>query len=517
MGVSLGETLELAADTYPERDALVYPRRDQHLSYAEFDAMANRLANALGDLGVTKGDRVSTLLSNCSEIVLTVFACAKLGAVFTPVNTRLSTDECEYILDDAGASVLLYESATAEIVATADVETVETYVGVDGAAVEESYAFYDLVEGRPSTRPETVVEEDDTYAILYTSGTTGRPKGVVHEHRDVVEHNLILIAEAGLRRTDVGLSGFPLYHAGELHMLLPRLHLGTTNVVADEFDPERILALVDDHDVTVTFAAPTGWQSLVDAVDDSTADVSSLRLGLYGSAPMPADVLERCSERFDAAYLQGYGMTELGPSATFLHPEDLPEKRESAGLPALNHDLRIVEPDGPATDPKPRGERGEIIVASPCAMREYWNRPAATAEAFREADGRTWYYTGDIGFRDADGYLHVVDRKDHMIISGGENVYPAPVEDVLHGHPDVVAAAVVGDPHDRWGEVVVAYVVGDATAADIDQHVRDSDRIADFKRPRRYYFVDDLPRNAVGKVQRFRLEDGDLDVEPVEP
>ncbi|WP_336325801.1 long-chain-fatty-acid--CoA ligase [Halovenus sp. HT40] len=505
---TLRETLEQTADKYPEKDALIYPRRDQRWSYEEFDTKANQLANALADRGIEKGDRVSTMLHNGTEIILTVFACAKLGAVFNPLNYRLPAGEIEYILNDAESSALLFEEATREAVANArdDLETVDEYLFIDEGGPDWTENFYDALSAGASHRPDTVVEEDDVYAFIYTSGTTGRPKGVVHEHRDMVEHNLICIGEGGIRRDDVGLSAFPLYHCAELHAaLFPRIHVGATSVIHHDFDPVRALQTIDEHDVTLFFAAPTGWNGLLQAADQVDVDVSSLRLGLYGAAPMPQEVLDGCLDVFDAGYLQAYGMTEIGPCGSFQYPEDQIDKQGSAGLPALNHDLRIIEPDGDPTDEVEQGDIGEILFAGPCTMREYWNRPDATAESLREADGQEWYYTGDLGYRDEDGYLFVVDRKDDMIITGGENVYPTDVEDVLYTHDGVVEAAVVGEPHEEWGEQVVAYVVGDVTEAEIDEYLKESDKLADFKRPRSYNFVDELPKNPSGKVQKFKL------------
>ncbi|MEF8906648.1 MAG: long-chain-fatty-acid--CoA ligase [Haloarculaceae archaeon] len=521
MHTTLRDTLELTAEKYPDKDALIYPRRDQRWTFAEFDAKANQLANALADLGVEKGDRVSTMLHNGTEIVTTVFACAKLGAVFNPLNYRLPAGEVEYILNDADSQALVFEEGTTEAVSNArpDLETVDEYLYIDDDGPEWSRDFYGLLESADDTRPDTVVEEDDTYAFIYTSGTTGRPKGVVHEHRDMVEHNLICIGEGGIHRDDVGLSAFPLYHCAELQAaLFPRIHVGATTVIHHDFDPVRALQAIEEHGVTVFFAAPTGWNGLVQAAQEVDADVSSLRLGMYGAAPMPEEVLEGCMDLFDAGYLQAYGMTEIGPCGTFQYPEDQVDKQGSAGLPALNHDMRLVEPDADPDQVVDQGEIGEILFAGPCTMREYWNRPEATAESLREGDGKTWYYTGDLGYRDEDGYLYVVDRKDDMIISGGENVYPTEVEDVLYAHEDVVEAAVVGEPHDEWGERVVAYIVGDTTAETLEEYMLETDRLADFKRPRAYYFVDELPKNPSGKVQKFKLREGEeVDPEVAEP
>jgi acyl-CoA synthetase (AMP-forming)/AMP-acid ligase II len=452
---------------------------------------------------------VATLLFNGSEIILTVFACAKLGAVFVPLNFRLPAGEVEFIVNDAEADALLFERDTHEAVAGAreNLDTVSTYIDIDGEA-DDAVDFYDLLESGSSEDPGVVVAEDDVYAFMYTSGTTGRPKGVVHEHRDMVEHNLICATEGGLQRDDVGLSALPLYHCAELQAaLFPRIQVGATNVVLHEFDPATVLETIDEYDVSVFFGAPTAWNAMAQFADEVEADTSSLRLGMYGAAPMPEEVLDACMDAFCENYLQAYGMTEIGPCGTFQYPEDQLPKQGSAGLPALNHRVRIVEPDGDPGDEVEQGDIGEILFAGPCTMREYWNRPDATEQSLREADGVEWYYTGDLGYRDEDGYLYVVDRKDDMIISGGENIYPTEVEDALFSHPDVVEAAVLGEPHDEWGEVVAAYVVGDTTEEELEQFMLESDAVADFKRPRAYYFVEELPKNPSGKVQKFKLRD----------
>ncbi|MFC6836065.1 long-chain-fatty-acid--CoA ligase [Halomarina ordinaria] len=525
MVTTIGDTLEQSADKYPDRAAVVYPRRGQRWTFAEFDAEVNRLADALADLGVERGDRVSTVLYNGSELVLTVYACAKLGAVFNPLNYRLPAGEVEFILGDAESSVVVFEAATREAVAGArpDLETVEEYLYVDGPAAptgegsettdlpEFADDFYDVLATGSTDPPSATVSEDDVYAFIYTSGTTGRPKGVVHEHRDMVEHSLICLAESGIDKNAVGLSVLPLYHCAELHAnLFPRVQVGATSIIHHEFDPVATLRAIEEYGVTQLFCAPTAWNALLQVVPDLDVDVSSLEIGFYGAAPMPRRVLDGCMEHFTEDYLQAYGMTEIGPCGTFQHPDEQLSKQGSAGLPALGHDMRIVRPNRAPDEVVERGEVGEILFSGPCTMREYWNRPDATAESLREAEGKTWYYTGDLGYRDEDGYLFVVDRKDDMILSGGENIYPTEVEDVLFSHDDVVEAAVVGEPDEEWGERVVAYVVtasGGEPAEALDAHVRASDGVADFKRPRTYYFVDELPKNPSGKVQKFRLRD----------
>lgn len=517
---TIADTLERTAELHPDRDAIIYPRKDQRWTYAEFDRKADRLANALAALSVEKGDRVSTMLFNGSEIALAVYASAKLGAVFNPLNYRLPAGEVEYIVNDAGSRVLIYEADTRDAIAGArdDLETVEEYVYIDEDVPEGDRDFYELLDGASAERPDTMVEETDPYAFIYTSGTTGRPKGVVHEHRDMIEHSLLCIAEMNLTTDDVGLSALPLYHCAELHAnLFPRVQRGAANVIHHEFDPVRVLDAFEEHEVSVFFAAPTAWNGVARTAAETDHDVSSLRLGLYGAAPMPEEVLNACMEHLCEDYVQAYGMTEIGPCGTFQSPDEQISKQGSAGLPALNHQVRIVEPDADPDQVVEQGAIGEILFTGPCTMREYWNRPEATRESLREDEaGREWYYTGDLGYRDEDGYLYVVDRKDDMIVSGGENVYPAEVEDVLFRHEDVVEAAVVGEDDDEWGQRVVAYVVGETDAEALDAFCLESDDLADFKRPRAYYFVEELPKNPSGKVQKFRLRDDEADAGDVE-
>ncbi|MFO7925328.1 long-chain-fatty-acid--CoA ligase [Natronomonas sp.] len=516
---TIGDTLEQTVARYPENDAIVYPYKDHRWTYREFDERVNRLANSMLEFGIEKGDRVATVLYNGSEIALTVYACAKIGAVFTPLNFRLPAKEIEYIVNDAEAKMLIYESDTEAAVegARPDLDTVDEFVFVDDDVPDDTRDFYALLESGSPENPDIVVAEDDMYAFIYTSGTTGRPKGVVHEHRDMVDQSLIVTAELNITRNDVGLSILPLYHCAELHaMLFPRVHRGATNVIHHEFEPRQALEAIETHDVTLMFAAPTVWNALARTVAETDIDVSSLERGLYGAAPMPEEVLKISMEHLCEDYVQAYGMTEIGPCGVFQRPEDQLPKQGAAGLPALNHRVRVVEPNADPDQEVQRGEIGEIIISGPCTMREYWNRPEATRQSLREQDGTEWYYSGDLGRFDEDGYLYHVDRKDDMIISGGENIYPAEVEDALYSHELVEEAAILGEPDDEWGERVVAYIVGgdELTAKQLDEFMLESDRIADFKRPRKYYFVDSVPKNPSGKVQKFKLRDDEADVDP---
>jgi len=278
---TIGDTLEATVSKYPDRDAIVYPNKDQRWSYAEFDERVNSLANALADAGVGKGDRVATVLHNGSEMAVSVYACAKLGAVFTPLNFRLPAEEIEYIVNDAGATALIFEGATREAVegARPELDTVETYVYIDDDVPGYAADFYEYLESGDPEAPDVPVTEDDMYAFIYTSGTTGRPKGVVHEHRDMMEHNYLCISEMNIRRDDVGLSVMPLYHCAELHAaLFPRVQRGATNVIHHDFEPDAAVEAIDRHGVTLMFGAPTAWNAVASAAAESDADVSSLRV-----------------------------------------------------------------------------------------------------------------------------------------------------------------------------------------------------------------------------------------------
>ncbi len=512
MHPSVGDTLSLTAEKYPERTALVYPRKDQSWTYREFDDRVNQLANALSERGVERGDRVSTLLFNTSEMVLTMYAASKLGAVFNPLNFRLPAGEVTYILNDAESSVLVYEDAVAEVVEAArdDLETVEEFVHVDDPNVD-TY-FDDLIEDQSTAEPNVDVSEDDDYIVMYTSGTTGRPKGVVHAHRDMIEHSMSVLVDQQLTRDDVGLSAAPLYHSAELHVfLIPRIHVGAATIVQHAFNPEETLSLLAEHDVTVLFGAPTMWLAMLQENPESY-DLSALRLGGYGGASMAPTTIRDIHEQIGCDLLQYYGMTELGPAVTVLYPDEQLEKAGSAGIPILNHDVRIarLDEDGNALAPDeeaPPGTVGEIIVQGSALMREYWNSPEKTEAAVRNG----WYYSGDLGYADEDGYVWVKDRADDMIISGGENIYPREVEDTLLEHAEVIEAAVVGDPDGEWGEKVVAYVAAESgtTAETLDSFLLQHDDLAEFKRPREYVFVDKLPKTPSGKIQKFELREED--------
>ncbi|MDP4162391.1 MAG: fatty acid--CoA ligase [Bacillota bacterium] len=509
MGVTIGKIFDLTVQKSPNKEAIHDVRKNVRWSYREWSKQINRLAHALVNEGVKKGDRVSTFLFNTGELATAFFACAKIGAVFNPINFRLMAEEVAYILNDATPKVVLFEKALEPAIAGIENRFPHTtfwFIDEDVPAFAASYQ--EKVDAAPDHEINVAVDENDLYAIMYTSGTTGRPKGVLHTHRNIVEQSLVVIGATKREASDVGLVTAPMFHCAELHCaFLPRVHVGAKNVILHQFNPKKVLELIQNEKITKLFAAPTMWNMLLQE-DLNTYKLKSLKLGLYGAAPMAPALVRACHDQLGISLVQAYGMTEMGPAITFLSEKDQLTKAGSAGQACLNHEVRIVRPneDGPSdpNDIMPTGETGEIIVQGPSMMAGYFQRDEANEKALYKG----WYHSGDIGYLDEDGYLWVKDRVDDMIISGGENIYPREVEDVLHAHQGVLDAAIVGQPDDRWGETVTAFVVKkdpSVTEEELDEWCINSEELARYKRPRKYVFCDTLPRNASGKIQKFML------------
>lgn len=511
MYATIGSIFDQTVLKYPNREALVDLSRNQRWTYEQWRDDVHRLANSLLDEGVRKGDIVSTYLFNTSELATAFFACAKIGAAINPINFRLKSMEVAYILEDAQPKVVLFEKALEPHLAAIHEQFPQTafwYINDDTPSYATNY--YDKLSQSTTEAPTIEVDENDLYAIMYTSGTTGRPKGVMHKHRDMAEQSLICLSVLCLSPNDRGLVTAPMFHCAELHCsFLPRVHAGAANIILHHFDPPQVLQAIQDEKITVFFAAPTMWNMLLQQ-DLSRYDTSTLHIGLYGAAPMAPVLVKALKEKFGIALVQAYGQTEMGPAVTFLHDNEQLTKAGSAGKACFNHEIRVVKPreDGPSEPDEilQPYEVGEIIVKGSCMMSGYYKRPEASEKALYKG----WYHSGDLGYIDNDGYLFVADRVDDMIISGGENVYPREVEDVLYEHEGVLDVAVLGEPHEKWGEQVTAFVVRKdpgLTAEALDHFCKNSEKLADYKRPRSYRFVDELPRNASGKIQKFKLRE----------
>lgn len=333
---------------------------------------------------------------------------------------------------------------------------------------------------------------------------------MIHRHRDMAEQSLTCIAMLKYTKKDVGLVVAPMFHCAELHCcIIPRVQAGASSIIMHQFNPQAAVDTVEKEKVTVMFAVPTMWSMMAD-LDGADSKVKTLQRGLYGAAPMAPVLVKHVKEVLGTDLIQAYGQTEMGPAITFLAEDEQLTKAGSAGKPAFNHEIRIVRPNekGPAEPDDQLGafEVGEIIVRGPSMMAGYFHRPQATSRVLY----KDWYHTSDLGYMDEDGYLFVADRVDDMIISGGENIYPREVEDVLHEHELVQDVAVLGIPDEKWGEAVMAFVVvkdSSLQEQQLEEFCLNNDKLARFKRPRTYRFVDELPRNASGKIQKFLLRE----------
>ncbi|HEX2562349.1 MAG TPA: long-chain fatty acid--CoA ligase [Acidimicrobiales bacterium] len=470
-------------------------------TYAELDDRTRHLAGALRDLGVERGDRVAYLGPNDPTLLETLFAATALGGVFVPLNWRLTAPELTYIAADCGATVLVHAAAMTDAAtavaagSTALRHLVELGPPYDGMATGGGQP------GGPVPAPiDATVGLDDPAVIIYTSGTTGRPKGATLSHGNITWNCVNVLVDTDLASDEVALVCAPLFHVAALNMVsLPVLMKGGTVVLTGGFDPEAALELIARHGVTVMFGVPAMFNAMAQVSAFASADLSSLRRLLCGGAPVPLSTIRTYLDR-GIPFLQGYGMTETSPGALFLGAERAADKAGSAGVASFFTDVRVVRPDGSEVEP---GEKGEVVVAGPNVMRGYWDRPEATAEVM----SGDWFRSGDVAVVDGDGYVTIVDRMKDVIISGGENIYPAEVEDVIYGHPDVAECAVIGVPHGRWGEVGRAIVVRRAgTALDEDALLEHLDgRLARFKLPRSVVFTEALPRSGAGKVLKAEL------------
>ncbi|WP_328875001.1 o-succinylbenzoate--CoA ligase [Streptomyces sp. NBC_00287] len=470
----------------PHRTALIHG--DTSFTYAALYDRTTRLAHALRARGIRRGDRIAYLGPNHPSYLETLFAAGTLGAVFVPLNTRLAGPEIAYQLADSGAKALIH--GPSHLVAGTDIRL---YVEV-GAAYEELLASADA---DPIDEP---VGPDDTCIIMYTSGTTGRPKGAMLSHGNLTWNAVNVLVDTDLVTEERALVSAPLFHTAGLNMLtLPVLLKGGTCVLVESFDPGATFDLVERHRISFMFGVPTMFDQLARHPRWADADLSSLRILTCGGSPVPTPLIAAYQER-GLTFLQGYGMTETAPGALFLDAEHAVSKAGSAGVPHFFSDVRVVRPD---LTPAEVGETGEVVVRGPHVMSGYWGLPEETAASF--ADG--WFRSGDAARIDDDGYVFIVDRIKDMIISGGENIYPAEIEDLLLAHPDIVECAVIGVPDDKWGEVPRAIVVArEGAALDPDDILASlSGRLAKYKIPKSVVLADELPRTASGKLLKSRV------------
>ena len=456
--------------------------RGAETTYAELDGRSERLATGFLEAGLVPGDRVATLTGTSPEHVVVFFACAKAGLILMPLNTRLAPPELAYQLADAEPAVLLCSDEHAETAAALHPRT---------AGLEE------LVSDRH--KPFSPPADDDGLLLVYTSGTTGKPKGALLTHANCFWTNLSFDRVVGVSGEDTVLQVLPQFHVGGWNVqALLAWWKGATVILEPSFEPARTLALITEKHVTTMMGVPANYLFMSQEPGFASADLWTLRHAVVGGAPMPEALLETWHER-GVEIVQGYGLTEAAPNVLCLPPEDAARKRGYAGKPYPHVDVALRDPE--SGELLEGATAGELVVKGPNVFAGYWRNAEATAAAF--ADG--WLLTGDVAARDEEGYYRIVGRTKDMVISGGENVYPAEIENVLHEHDAVAEAAVVGVPDERWGEACLAFVVLRSAATEEELLELCRSRLARYKVPRGVRFVDSLPRNALDKVVKSEL------------
>ncbi|HWS89244.1 MAG TPA: AMP-binding protein [Pyrinomonadaceae bacterium] len=497
---SLRDLLEVRAAAAPGKVFLFSEADGRRFTYREFDAAVNRAANMLSARGVGKGDVVSLLLPNSAEYVVAYFACFKLGALAGPVNSLLKTEEMAYVVGDSEAKLLLYSAQFEEQVAElkGGVKTLlETLVFDDESAATAGES------DEPGAWGETGLTRDDEAIIIYTSGTTGKPKGCLLTHGNLIANARQIVEWLGFTGDDRLLTVMPLFHMNAVSVTtVSALYAGGSTVTSARFSASRFWQIVSDYQVTSFGSVATMLSMLLKTYPGGVPEGLSterLRFAMCGSAPVPAEVMRRFEETFNCLVVEGYGLSESTCRSTF-NPPDKRRRPGSCGRP-IGNEMRVVDGDD---NPLPDGEAGEIVMRGENVFKGYFKNEEATARAFRGG----WFHTGDVGFRDAEGFYHIIDRKSDMVIRGGENIYPREIDELLYRHPAVAEAAAFGVPDPLYGEDVAAFVVlkegraasGEEIAAYCREH------LADYKCPKTVRVVAALPKGPTGKVLKRELQ-----------
>jgi acyl-CoA synthetase (AMP-forming)/AMP-acid ligase II len=506
--MNIGHLVTKSSQHFARNVALVF--QDRIYTYKEVNERVNKLANSLAGLSLKRGDRVGLLLYNCSQFIESDFALAKAGLVRVTLNPRLSADDHRYMINDSEANTLIFESCFTDTVLdlARTTGTLKNLICVDRE--NSDFINYEgLIKNGSTEEPSVVVEGDDIYALLYTSGTSGKPKGVTLTHKNFLSTAYNLLMERDVRSGDRMLHVGPLTHASGI-WVLPHYARGAVNYIHKRFDVEMLLKTIEEQKITTVMMVPTMILRLLSYPGVENYDLGSLRSVIYGGSPMPVEKLKEAILRFGDIFSQNYGQTEAPTTITYLPREDhkiegLPEDRRklsSAGRPYVRVQVKVVNRQGLEVKP---GEKGEIIVKGDHVMKGYWKNEQAT----REKIVNGWLNTGDIAIVDEEGYLYIVDRKNDLIISGGFNIYPREIEEVIYSYPGVEEVAVIGVPDENWVEAVKALVVlkkgQSATESELISFCKD--KLARLKAPKSVEFVDCLPKNSYGKVMKRELRE----------
>jgi len=495
---------------YPDQEAFVYG--DARITYSEFNTRINKLIHALHKMGVKKGDVIGILSWSCLQFAEYYGISMKGGFIASPFNPRLQANELEYIINYSEANTLFVGPELFEMASSIrdKLPKIKNFISLESAG-PDMIAHEDLLKSYPGDEPDVQIDEDDPICIIYTSGTTGMPRGALYTQKRFIEDAKTLVIDMGLQPGHKRVQITPLFHiAGNTHFR-SSLYTGGCNIIVKFFDAETTLKIIQEEKATHMDFVPTHLVAMLNLPNLKDYDISSIKCLWYGASPMPQEVLKRGMKLFGPIFAQGYGQSESGPAITHLDKDDHnvldrsekeQKKLASAGRPDIGVQVRIVNDKGGDVRP---GEVGEIIVRSKLVMVEYWHKPEDTKANLV----KDWLHTGDLGYYDEEGYIYIVDRKKDMIITGGENVYPREVEEVLYQHPAVMEAAVIGIPDDYWVEKVHAVVTtrkGEkATAEELIAFCKK--RLAGYKTPKSVEFIDALPKNPSGKILKRELRD----------
>ncbi len=500
----VGEILGYAAARFPDKIALIDGER--RMTYRELDRAADLCAGAIAALGLDKGARLANVAPNIMEQLVVYFGAARAGVIVAQISVRVTAADLAYILDKIAAEAMIYASELAPVIAAARprARALKALVAIGGAA-EDAISFERFMAGGSGGPPPVMLLDDDALAMTFTGGTTGFPKAVLVTHRARVATAVTCGVEFGLDERDIAVLAAPLFHAAGLYVwAVPALMLGCTCVLLPSWNAPRFIELVERHDATATLLVPTQLADLVAHPAFSAARLKTLRNVNYAGSPMALALYDRLTAALpQVGFTENYGQSETGPM-TIRRPFHPHAKRGTVGRPAHNVETRVVDHEAREVA---AGVVGEIVTRGAHVLKEYWDDPEQTRALFRRGDG--WLWTGDLGVRDEDGFISLVDRSKDMIVSGAENIYPTEIENALYKHPTVLECAVFGIPDDKWGEVPAAHVVlrqgVRATPDELIEFV--AARIARYKRPRLVKFVDTLPKTAVGKIQKNLLRD----------
>lgn len=499
----VGEMVKRASHRAPNELAFVY--EDQKVTFKEFDEKVTHLAGWLQENGIKKEDKVGLILKNSLAFPEVIFGTALSGGVAVPINFRLGPSELEYIIDHSDTKILIIDDEQEEIIQSIldRLPKVEKVVVVGNKTEERFISYSSVFEESASYTPCEDLMDNDPFCIAYTSGTTGRPKGAVLTHKNIAQNAMNHVYETNGYFGERQLISVPQFHIAGLLLTVKTFLTNGMTVIQRDFVPQKVLEALVEHKINAIFLVPAMWNFLMQIPDIDKYDFSHLRTINTGAAITPLELKKRLLKTFKNATLNdNFGQTETTATGVLLSGEDSLRKPDSIGKPIVNVEIRVVDEN---MNDVPVGEVGEIVYRGPTVMKEYYKNPEATKEAFEGG----WFHSGDLVKVDEEGFIYVVDRKKDMIISGGENIYPAEVEEVIYQMPEVLEVAVIGVPHEKWGETVKAVVVLKPGETLTEQEVIDycSRQIASYKKPTIVEFVDELPRNASGKVLKYVLKE----------